>query len=150
MYMVTVYSEAASGGAKATCFGLGAWRRQGRSRRIGRAPDDGPSRTRKRAATGFRASRSFDMKTPSALLLASAVTALFLSGCNAGADSGSSSAALVVKCEGINECRGHGKCGGVLGDGGLHGCEGENDCRGRGWIEVPSSECKDKGGSPLR
>lgn len=48
-----------------------------------------------------------------------------------------------VKCDGINECAGHGACQGAD-----NACKGKNSCKGKGYLEVPSEqECKDKGGT---
>jgi hypothetical protein len=49
-----------------------------------------------------------------------------------------------VKCLGINECKGKSACHTES-----HACAGQNACKGKGWIEVPESECEDKGGKVL-
>ena len=50
--------------------------------------------------------------------------------------------AATVRCQGINECKGKGECGGKEGN----SCAGTNECKGKGWIQVPEAECKKKGG----
>lgn len=52
-----------------------------------------------------------------------------------------------VKCEGINECKGQGKCSGKTKDGKEYTCAGNNQCKGQGWIEVTEKECTDKKGT---
>jgi hypothetical protein len=49
--------------------------------------------------------------------------------------------AAKVKCEGINACKGQGKCAQSS-----HSCAGQNSCKGKGWVEASEKECKDKGG----
>ena len=50
-----------------------------------------------------------------------------------------------VKCLGINECAGEGRCD-VPGS---HDCGGQNSCKGKGWILVSQTECETKGGEIL-
>jgi hypothetical protein len=47
-----------------------------------------------------------------------------------------------VHCEGVNECKGKGECGGAG-----HDCAGNNQCKGKGWISLSDAECKAKGGT---
>ncbi len=91
------------------------------------------------------------MKNPTVSLIASAVAAMFTNaGCGYVA-SAEESPDTVVKCQGINDCKGQGQCGGVHPDGGgLHACEGQNDCKGQGWIEVANRDCTARGGTRLR
>lgn len=49
-----------------------------------------------------------------------------------------------VKCLGVNECKGKSACHTES-----HKCAGMNACKGKGWIEVPESECEDKGGKMM-
>lgn len=49
--------------------------------------------------------------------------------------------AVEVRCEGVNECKGKGACGGANYD-----CAGNNECKGKGWILLSDAECKAKGG----
>lgn len=50
-----------------------------------------------------------------------------------------------VRCEGVNECKGKGACGGKSGT----SCAGTNECKGKGWVLVTEKECKDKKGKIL-
>ena len=47
-----------------------------------------------------------------------------------------------VHCEGVNECKGKGECGGAS-----HDCAGKNGCKGKGWVEMSPDDCKGKGGT---
>jgi hypothetical protein len=49
-----------------------------------------------------------------------------------------------VKCEGINQCKGHGACKGAG-----HDCAGKNGCKGQGWVEISASDCQSQGGKAL-
>lgn len=88
------------------------------------------------------------MKKPlQGLAIAAAVASLFASSAFAGdkkaaAPKKDDKAAAKVRCEGINECKGKGECGGKEGN----SCAGTNECKGKGWIQVPEAECKKKGG----
>ena len=56
----------------------------------------------------------------------------------------------MVKCFGINECKGESACNVNKPELGIeHSCAGENDCKGKGWIKVARSECDSKGGEVL-
>jgi hypothetical protein len=84
------------------------------------------------------------MKMPvKGALVAAAVAGLF-SARVALADQheGAKSEAKKVHCEGVNECKGHGECGGAT-----HDCGGKNACKGKGWISLSEAECKAKGGT---
>ena len=49
----------------------------------------------------------------------------------------------LVKCDGINACKGQGSCQGAD-----HACKGQNECKGHGWVEVPSeADCTGQGGT---
>ena len=92
------------------------------------------------------------MKTPSlGSSLAISAAALFLAACNKGAaeegakSAESASAGEVVKCLGVNECKGQAACG--VPDG--HSCAGQNECRGKGWIQATEADCSSKGGRVL-
>jgi uncharacterized membrane protein len=78
-------------------------------------------------------------------LFATAVASLFVSGA-ALADKGKSDkkASSGVRCEGINECKGHGSCKSAH-----NACKGQNGCKGQGVTETSSQDCKDKGGKVL-
>lgn len=83
--------------------------------------------------------------------------ALFLGACDKGessnppADGGSAANNdEVVKCFGINSCKGESACNVNKPELGIeHACAGENDCQGKGWIKVPRSECEAKKGEVL-
>ena len=48
----------------------------------------------------------------------------------------------IVKCAGINSCKGKGSCQGAS-----NSCAGQNPCKGKGLVSVTSKECKDKKGT---
>lgn len=73
-------------------------------------------------------------------LVAAAVAGLFLSGGALAA--GERGEEAKVKCEGVNECKGKGACGGAT-----HDCAGKNECKGKGWIKLSEADCKKKGGT---
>jgi hypothetical protein len=76
-------------------------------------------------------------------IIASAVAGLFLAkGVLAADDMGAGKGEAKVKCEGVNECKGKGACGG-----GGHDCAGQNGCKGKGWIEMSAADCKAKAGT---
>ncbi len=80
-------------------------------------------------------------------LIASAVAALFAANPALAQEKGKAdkTAAKVVKCGGINECKGKGACAGAD-----NACKSENSCKGKGYLETKSEkECKDKGGTVL-
>ena len=91
------------------------------------------------------------MSRPIDASLALTVAALFLSGCGKSAQSAEPAApdtvaaGALVKCLGINECKGQGQCGGT----GAHVCAGQNDCKGKGWLQVSQAECDEKVGQVL-
>lgn len=53
---------------------------------------------------------------------------------------------VLVKCEGINECKGQSECASADGS---SSCEGLNACAGQGWITVTRDECAEQGGTEL-
>lgn len=77
-------------------------------------------------------------------VVATAVAGLFLAkGVLAqGSGAGGKAEAKIVRCEGVNACKGQGACGGAT-----HDCAGKNACKGKGWVEVSADECKAKGGT---
>ena len=83
--------------------------------------------------------------------LAISAATLFLAACNKGAaeegpkSAESANAAEVVKCLGVNECKGQGACGVPNG----HACAGQNECKGKGWIQASEADCTSKGGQVL-
>ena len=50
-----------------------------------------------------------------------------------------------VRCQGVNECKGKGACGGPDSS-----CAGTNACKGKGWILLTEKECKEKKGTVLQ
>ncbi|MBI2375066.1 MAG: hypothetical protein HYV07_13805 [Deltaproteobacteria bacterium] len=60
----------------------------------------------------------------------------------AGAPGGTAGA--MVKCGGVNECKGTGKCGGAD-----HDCAGKNECKGKGVMEMSAEDCTAKGGTAM-
>jgi hypothetical protein len=83
-------------------------------------------------------------------LLATAVAGMFACASTSQQSGGSATPAAaasgqVVKCEGINECKGHSDCGG-----GTHHCASQNECKGKGWVKTASQdECVQKGGKVI-
>lgn len=58
-----------------------------------------------------------------------------------------------VMCFGVNDCKGHGACGGkVTGCSGKDGCQmtisckGKNECKGKGFTKLSEKDCKAKNG----
>ncbi|MEW6433081.1 MAG: hypothetical protein AB1730_16380 [Myxococcota bacterium] len=85
------------------------------------------------------------MKIAKGVMLASAVASLFASAAlaadKAPKKDAKGTAPAEVRCEGVNECKGKGACGGAT-----HGCAGQNECKGKGWVVMSEKECKAKGG----
>jgi uncharacterized membrane protein len=83
------------------------------------------------------------MQTPvKGALIAAAVASLFAARIAIAAEpEGATGEAKKVHCEGVNECKGHGECGGAG-----HDCAGMNSCKGKGWVTLSEAECKAKGG----
>ncbi len=78
-------------------------------------------------------------------LIATAVAGMFIAKgalAQGYGDKGEKAEAAKVHCEGVNECKGKGACGGAG-----HDCAGKNACKGKGWIELSADECKAKGGT---
>ncbi|MEE9383154.1 MAG: DUF2282 domain-containing protein [Nannocystaceae bacterium] len=76
--------------------------------------------------------------------LAFSAAALFLGGCskNQADTQAPTSSAEMVKCIGINDCKGQGLC-----DTATHDCAGKNECKGKGWVKVARGECEAIAGS---
>jgi hypothetical protein len=74
-------------------------------------------------------------------LIAGAVAGLFASGAAVAKDAKPKEAAKIVKCGGVNECKGKGACAGAD-----NSCKSHNECKGKGWTETTEKDCKDKGG----
>ncbi len=49
-----------------------------------------------------------------------------------------------IACWGINACKGQSACSTAF-----NACTGQNSCKGRGYLNVPTEECKAEGGQPL-
>ncbi len=77
--------------------------------------------------------------------IASAVASMFLTGAAMAKGKAHKKMSEVVKCAGINECKGHGSCAGAD-----NSCKSHNECKGKGWIETASAkECEAKMGKVL-
>ena len=75
------------------------------------------------------------------MLIAAATAALVMSG-NLDARASDKEGGDVVRCAGINECKGKGACSGAD-----NACKAKNECKGKGWDEVASAEeCTKQGG----
>ncbi len=74
-------------------------------------------------------------------VLATAVASLFASGTATAQGKADRKTSNQVKCEGINECKGHGACKSAS-----NACKGQNGCKGQGMTETTVKSCKDKGG----
>ncbi len=82
------------------------------------------------------------------LAVATAVVGLMAAGSNLVTSGEEAAKEKTVKCQGINDCAGHGECGAPDGS---HDCAGKNSCKGKGWVKVGSEqECKDKGGEVVK
>ncbi len=77
-------------------------------------------------------------------LVAAAVAGLFIGG-KAIAAEDAGKAPAKVKCEGVNECKGKGACGGAG-----HDCAGKNACKGKGWQMMSAADCTAKGGKVVK
>jgi len=75
------------------------------------------------------------------LILLTAVASLAAFADKKGAPAKAGKETAQVRCEGVNECKGKGACGGAN-----HDCAGGNECKGKGWIMLTDAECKAKGG----
>ena len=52
----------------------------------------------------------------------------------------------MIKCAGLNECKGKGACKSAQND-----CKGKNACKGKGFVETKSmQDCTQKGGKALK
>lgn len=78
--------------------------------------------------------------------IAIAAAGLFLGACDKSGGTVDPDAAGpndLVKCEGVNACKGESDCG-VKG---AHKCAGQNECKGKGWVKVSKSDCETQGGT---
>ena len=72
-------------------------------------------------------------------MLATAVAGLVLTAGAAWAQAdgaGSTGEAAKIKCEGVNECKGHGACKTTH-----NACAGQNGCAGQGFMMMTPDEC---------
>jgi hypothetical protein len=77
--------------------------------------------------------------------IASAVASMFLAGGSMAKGKTAKKTSTVVRCAGINACKGQGECASAD-----NACKGMNDCKGQSYKEVKTSkECADKGGKVL-
>ena len=74
------------------------------------------------------------MKTSGAVL-ASAAAGLFMLAATAPV-AHADPAEEIVRCYGINACKGNGDCGGKG-----HSCAGENECKGKGYLNFDKETC---------
>ncbi|PHP66626.1 hypothetical protein CSC94_13160 [Zhengella mangrovi] len=51
----------------------------------------------------------------------------------------------MVKCMGVNSCKGHGECATAS-----NSCNGQNACKGQGFISLSKDECDAQGGKVLK
>jgi uncharacterized membrane protein len=70
-------------------------------------------------------------------MLASAAAALFVAAAATPALAEDKAEATKVKCEGVNECKGHGACKGAK-----NACSGQNGCKGQGFVMLTAEECE--------
>ncbi|MCA9672689.1 MAG: hypothetical protein KC503_44145 [Myxococcales bacterium] len=81
------------------------------------------------------------------IVIAGAAGTLFaasVTGCG-GDENTTGSTTASVKCQGINDCKGHSDCSGATND-----CKGLNECAGQGYLLVETNEdCTSKGGKVL-
>lgn len=78
--------------------------------------------------------------TKSGIAIASAAAALFAFGMTAPVAQAADMP--MVKCAGINSCKGHSDCKTAKND-----CKGMNSCKGQGWVSKASvEECTAAGG----
>jgi len=75
-------------------------------------------------------------------VIAAAVGSLFASGAAQAKEKEQKASSTVVKCAGVNECKGQGSCHSAS-----NACKGQNGCKGQGTSEMKSEKaCTDKGG----
>jgi hypothetical protein len=75
------------------------------------------------------------MKTRNALA-ATAAAALLLAGFGSAAQADETTKEGMVKCEGVNSCKGHGDCKTAQNE-----CKGKNGCGGKGFKMMSPAEC---------
>lgn len=77
--------------------------------------------------------------TKTGLLLALAAAPLAMTGCSTLCDGGN-----MVKCGGVNACKGMGKCQTPN-----NSCKSSNRCKGMGWVHLSAEDCAAQGGKVL-
>ncbi|HEB91175.1 MAG TPA: hypothetical protein ENI85_16495 [Deltaproteobacteria bacterium] len=72
-------------------------------------------------------------------VLAAAAAAIFVSGAatQAAASEDGHHGDEMVKCHGVNSCKGHSECATDTSS-----CNGKNECAGKGWIKMSPEECE--------
>jgi hypothetical protein len=79
------------------------------------------------------------------ITLATAVASMVLAGA-VGSMAQDKAKTDMVKCVGLNDCKGKGACKAAA----MNDCKGKNECKGKGFLETKTSkECSDKGGKVL-
>jgi len=74
--------------------------------------------------------------TKRSAVLAAAAAAIFVSGAATQSMASSHEKDEMVKCEGVNSCKGQSACATDHSS-----CSGKNECAGKGWIEMSPEEC---------
>jgi uncharacterized membrane protein len=69
-------------------------------------------------------------------LIAAAAAGIFVSGAATHAVADQHEGAEMVKCQGVNACKGQSDCKTAHS-----ACNGHNECKGKGWVEMTADEC---------
>ena len=80
--------------------------------------------------------------TTKAALVAAAVAGLFAAATPMVA---SAKPGDMVKCQGVNACKGKSGCKSAMNE-----CKGHNGCKGKGWVEMTEKDCKAKKGTVMK
>jgi len=83
------------------------------------------------------------MKTTTSALVLAAAT-LFTAGL-AFADDKPAQTEAMVKCSGVNACKGQGGCKSAT-----NACKGQNGCKGQGLVQMSAKDCAAKGGKEAK
>lgn len=73
--------------------------------------------------------------------VASALGSLLASGVAFAGEKEGKTAEKMVKCVGVNDCKGKGSCKSAKND-----CKGQNACKGQSFAELSAKACQEKGG----